>query len=115
MRRLLVALAWLSLPVSASAMIAVEPIREVIHAHQAEVVTCWERALTRNPHDGRIVVTFELAGDGHVVSVGVTTDEIGDPELATCVTDAIRTWQFPSYQRAGTIRINYPFSFTRPT
>jgi hypothetical protein len=112
MRRLPAVLVLLALPSVAAARIAVEPVREVIRAHQSELASCYERYLTAGTRGGRLVVEMEIAPDGHVPATRVTLDEIGDPTFARCVTDAVQTWQFPDHDAdPRVIRITYPFVF----
>lgn len=89
-----------------------KPIRENMKA----IKCCYELGLQRDPDlHGRVVVTFDIEADGRVGEIEITEDTLDDPIVARCVAEVgKRLWSWPDHPGAGTVRISYPFLFSRP-
>jgi hypothetical protein len=86
-----------------------EAIRRTVRAHINEVRFCYERALQSRPAlTGRVVASFVLASSGRVVRAESSESTI-DPDVAACVTDAVRRWVFAGCD--GGAAVSYPFVF----
>jgi len=98
-----------------------EVVRQVVRAHLAELRDCYEAELARSgapdagpAPNGTLKIRWTVGADGSVTSVEVLSASPGaGVRLAECVTDAIRSWRFPT-PKAGKSVITYPFVFKAP-
>jgi hypothetical protein len=87
-------------------------IRDVIRLHLPEIRVCYERMLATQPHlAGTVATQFFIGPDGKVVTAQASGV---DPELASCVADALRAIEFPRPRGGGGVQVNYPFRFATP-
>ena len=84
-------------------------IRRVVRRHMSEITGCYQSAVRRLPTiEGRMVVRFVLGPDGVVMGAMTTEDELGDTQLASCITSAFSRWEFAA---TGTVaNVSYPIS-----
>lgn len=91
-----------------------EQIRRTVHLHMNEVRYCYEQALQSNPDlDGRVVVRFVINGRGGVMTSVTESSTLGAAP-ASCVSNAVKRWQFAAAEDGGVTSVNYPFTFTHP-
>lgn len=87
-----------------------DEIRSVVHAHMADVKSCYDQGLATDPGlTGRVMFKFTIAPDGRVSVVAVTSSELprsGEP-VQECIRAAIATWSFPT--SGGNVVVSYPF------
>lgn len=75
---------------------------------------CYNRAQRRNTAlSGTIRLSVRIGSSGHVCSVKVTEDSLGDPEVTSCVTHMFRAGKFPA-PRGGCVEANVPLHFVSP-
>ena len=87
-----------------------EVIEGTIQRQLPRVRACYERELKGDTTlAGRMVLAMSVQPSGTVSSAQVTTDEVGDDELTSCVTRAVRTFQFP--QGTESVAVEYPVHF----
>ena len=91
-----------------------EVIRRVIRKHIGDVKRCYEKGLLRDPSlRGRVLVNFTILADGSVGAATVATGAtLTDATVQTCITDAVKSWTFPTPRGGGILKIAYPFVFT---
>lgn len=84
-------------------------IRSHIRAEIARIQYCYEKVLLQKPTlTGTVTVTFFIAPTGSVAS---SSGSGMDPDVATCVSDVIKTILFDQPAGGGGIQVNYPFVF----
>jgi len=90
-----------------------ELVRREIRKHIKEIEYCYEQQLVRAPTlSGRVAVRFVIAPTGTVAAAVIADSSLGNMRVESCVTDAVRRWQFPVAQQAGTTIVTYPFVFS---
>lgn len=90
-----------------------DAIRRTVRAHINEIRHCYNRGLTRDPNlRGRIAVRFSIGPVGKVVRAAVVDNSLGDRDVGTCVSQAVRRWQFPRPSGGGSAMVTYPFSLS---
>jgi hypothetical protein len=91
--------------------LSAEVVRRVIWVHINQIRYCYQQALFKQPTlAGRLVMNFQINPEGQVLDLMVRETTLQSPQLLSCITETMRTWEFPrtpSY--AGIIEINYPF------
>jgi Zn-dependent protease with chaperone function len=86
-------------------------IRNVIRSHTAEVKTCYEAALARQPDlAGRLSVRFTIGRSGAVTAAAAEQPSRLGPVVAGCLERAVRGWVFPP-PTGGIVIVSYPFVF----
>jgi hypothetical protein len=92
-----------------------EVIRRVIGRHLNEVRHCYEQGLRTRPElQGRVTVKFAIGTTGSVVTAVVAQNELGDAQVAQCISAATRRWQFPAPEGSGMVMVSYPFLLEQP-
>jgi hypothetical protein len=88
-----------------------EDIARIIHrAKRAAVRDCYERELKKNPRlEGKVTIELDLAPPQRVEHVAVK-DDLGSPELTSCVETAMKTVRFPPLDEEVSIQL--PFVLT---
>jgi len=92
-----------------------DPNLNVVRSHRPEIERCRADAIAagRVPV-GKLVIQWQIGGDGRVASAKTVSDETGAPALAGCVLERIRTWEFPRPKGGGAVFITCPFVFRAP-
>ncbi len=92
---------------SGSGGLTKDQIRTVVREHTAEIRSCYNKALLKDPKlAGKVVVKFTIAADGSVSeSVSAQTD-VNDA-LTACIVDSTKTWKFPP--PGEQVTVTYPF------
>ncbi len=87
-----------------------DEIDAVLQHAQPEVTACYERVLATSPDvQGTASTIFVIGTDGAVTAAASSGVE---PQLARCVDDVVARTVFPP-PHGGTIKVRYPFRFTR--
>lgn len=96
-------------------MLSPQDIRATVQRHENEVRACYNRALVRDPAAaGRVLVTFVIDGDGSVPVAAVEASEIADSRMHVCLTEAVKSWSFPTAPGTRTSLVHYPYVFSVP-
>ncbi len=86
---------------------------EAIEGLRREIVNvrrCYDRQLKSDPSlRGRIVIELLLLEDGRVCSVRATDDQIGNPELLSCVLAFLQSIRIEPEH--GCVTVNVPLNF----
>jgi hypothetical protein len=86
-------------------------MRAMLAAKGGQARGCYERALRQNNMlQGRLRVSLRIAPNGSVCSANVTSNELGDPGVASCVLQMFRSSTFPSPQ-GGCVDAEVPLRF----
>jgi hypothetical protein len=86
-------------------------LRATLSAKGAQARGCYERALRQNNMlQGRIKIGLGIGPNGSVCSANVTSNELGDPGVASCVLQMFRSSTFPSPQ-GGCVDAEVPLKF----
>jgi hypothetical protein len=90
-----------------------EAIRRVIRANLSSIRACYEKELNRHPDlMGKIVLTWEIGEQGRVISASTKSNELGNKDVADCITEKLKTWRFPEPPANTTAEVSYPFLFS---
>jgi TonB family protein len=86
-------------------------IKRIIRRHINEVRYCYEQELGKKPDlEGRVAVQFVIGSDGTVTSSSVSSSTLGNPQVETCISSAVRRWKFPAVKGGGVVIVSYPFA-----
>lgn len=89
-----------------------ETIRRIIRHHINEVKFCYESELTKKANlAGRVSVQFTISATGQVITSVLQSSTMGDVRVESCVTQAVRRWEFPKPVGGGLVIVSYPFNF----
>jgi outer membrane biosynthesis protein TonB len=83
-------------------------IMDVLRRRMGGIKSCYEKRLKRNPElKGKVVVRFVIHAGGAVMEAEVLENTTGDAELASCISDRIKSIRFPQAEGAETT-VTYP-------
>ncbi|MGE3634877.1 MAG: AgmX/PglI C-terminal domain-containing protein, partial [Sandaracinaceae bacterium] len=86
-----------------------EAIQRVVRRNMNQVRFCYEQGLSTNPSlEGRVTVGWIISPTGAVSQSSVQQDTV-NPEVASCIANAVRRWSFPQPDGGGPVGVNYPF------
>jgi hypothetical protein len=86
-------------------------LRATLSAKGAQARGCYERALRQNNMlQGRLKIGLRIGPNGSVCSANVTSNELGDPGVASCVLQMFKSSTFPSPQ-GGCVDAEVPLKF----
>lgn len=89
-----------------------EIIHRVVQQSYPRFHACYESGLRQNPTlQGRMTVKLVIAADGATRSASVTTTDLPDKTVATCVTKAFSALSFPPPDH-GELTVSYPVAFS---
>ena len=88
-------------------------IDEVIKRNLAQIRYCYQRRLVANPGlNGKITLSFTIAGDGSVSSARVARATLEDDAVHSCIVGRFLKMRFPEPQGGGVVSVTYPFLFS---
>jgi hypothetical protein len=91
-----------------------EQVNSVVKKNEGQLRFCYEKALQSQPNlRGRMTSKWAIGPSGKVQFFKVTSSSLTSKEVETCVSNAIRAWQFPKPVGGVTVEVNYPFDFGR--
>jgi hypothetical protein len=101
-------------PVAAAASTINRPaFQRAIRSHHDEFDSCYQLALRHDPTaEGRVVVRFEIAPDGHVVEATLAESDHGLDAVGECIAGHASGWTFDPPGGSGPVTTTYPFNFT---
>lgn len=83
-----------------------------VRARQGLIRSCYENALKRNPAlKGRLRIRFTILETGGIADISVIENGMGSPEVASCITGAMRAWRTP-FHPAGPVTAEFPWFFS---
>lgn len=91
-----------------------EAIRRVIMANLRIIRACYEKQLNRHPDlYGKLILSWDIGEQGRVVATRVKSNELGNREVADCITEKLKTWRFPEPPANQVVVVEaYPFFFS---
>jgi hypothetical protein len=86
-------------------------VQRVVRQYLPGVKSCYQR-LTRegDTRTGKAIVSFQIAGNGHVEALTVDAPAFDGSQLVSCIDGQISHWVFP-VSRSGAASMSYPFVF----
>ena len=91
-----------------------EQVNSVVRKNEGQLRFCYEKALQSQPNlRGRMTSKWAIGPAGKVQFIKVTSSSLTSKEVENCVSNAIRSWQFPKPVGGVTVEVNYPFDFGR--
>jgi len=85
-------------------------IADVIADHIGEIRGCYEHSLVGWPDlAGSVAVKFIIQPDGSVHPAAVASTTLHHKPAECCITNAVRSWQFPPPDGGGIVVVTYPF------
>jgi len=83
-----------------------------VRARMGLIKACYENALKRNPTlKGKVSIRFTILETGGLSDIVAAQNTLGSPEVATCITNTMRTWR-TQFKPSGPVTVEYPFVFT---
>jgi outer membrane biosynthesis protein TonB len=83
-----------------------------VRARMGLIKACYENALKRNPNlKGRLTIRFTILETGGITDVTASSNSLGSPEVASCITNTMRTWR-TQFRPSGPATVEYPFVFS---
>jgi TonB family protein len=87
-------------------------LRAFVGRRTRAIRECYERALKRDASlRGKVVVRFTIGTCGEVSDLELTGRRRPAPDLAACVTRAVKAWRMP-FRPSEPVAVEYPFNFT---
>ncbi|WP_224371059.1 AgmX/PglI C-terminal domain-containing protein [Hyalangium versicolor] len=83
---------------------------KVIRQNTSQVQGCYERARAKSSRtQGEVIVEWDITTWGGVDKARVTSNTTGDKELADCLLQAVKTWQFEARESDAPTHMSHPF------
>jgi TonB family protein len=90
-------------------------LKAQLGAKASQARACYERALRQNAHlQGRMRLGVRIGPTGNVCSASITSSELGDPGVASCVVQIFRSSSFAAPQ-GGCVDAEVPMRFEPKT
>jgi TonB family protein len=87
-------------------------VRRYAQQNSGALRRCYERRLKMNNLlQGRMEIGLTIGPGGQVQSARISADSVRDPEVASCVRQAVQTWHLPA-PTGGCVNVSYPIAFT---
>jgi TonB family protein len=94
--------------------LSAEVVRRVNQRHINEVRFCYEQGLSRAPDaEGRVVLRYTIAPAGVVKTAEVASSTVTYAQIGTCLTQAVRRWQYPAPEGGGVVTVSLPITLSR--
>lgn len=91
-----------------------DQIAAVINRHIGEVLYCYEQGLQVKPNlSGRVNERFVINAQGRVSTASVASSSLASPQVESCITSRLRSWQFPKPVGGVNVKVTYPFMLKR--
>ncbi|HVZ71611.1 MAG TPA: AgmX/PglI C-terminal domain-containing protein [Polyangia bacterium] len=86
-------------------------VQKLVRQYVPGVKSCYER-MTRegDTRTGKAIVSFQIAGNGHVQALTVDAPAFDGSQLASCIDGQVSRWVFPA-SKQGLQASSYPFVF----
>lgn len=86
-------------------------VRRYAQQNSGSLRRCYERRLKQNNQlAGRLEIGMTIGSGGQVQGARIVSDSVHDPEVASCVRQAVSGWRMPAPQ-GGCVNVSYPISF----
>ena len=94
----------------AEARLDADSVRFVVKAHLPQVRACYGRAFKDSSPGGTVEIGFAIDSAGHAQNVRTETNTTDSEQLAHCLEERVKQWQFPK-PVGGDYELIYPFVF----
>ena len=85
-------------------------IQATIAKYLSQVRACYEGELQKNAGlAGLVTMSFVISGQGTVSASNASKSTLGSPVVESCITERLKTWQFPKPVGGVNVKVNYPF------
>lgn len=85
----------------------------VVRAKMPDVRACFDAGSALDRSLGaRVLLRFTIGPEGRAGAVEVIEDELGQPQVTSCLQAEIGSWQFPRPRAGQSLTITYPFVFS---
>ena len=89
-----------------------EAVRLTVRESLMKFKDCYNDGVKKNPSlQGKVVVQWDIAGDGYVSAASVKTSTLNDDAVHKCIVDKIMVMKFPPPAEGRTASVTYPFLF----
>lgn len=89
-----------------------ETVRRVITSYRNQIRACYERGLIASPKlSGRIVFEWTISPQGPVSVLQIRSTDTGFASLDACVSEVVRSMNFPAAANGRATQVIYPFVF----
>lgn len=83
-------------------------IESVFSSRQSAIKMCYQRSLKVNPNiSGKVTIRFTIGEAGTVTDIYVLENTTGDPDVAACIVQKVRTWRFTPPE-GGPVTVTMP-------
>ena len=90
-------------------------VSRVFRLAEPNIKACYEARTKEKPGLRGAIHLYLLVGvDGSIKSLVIERDEPNDPELTTCVTEAVQKLMFPAPEFGGEAEVRFPIRFEPP-
>jgi hypothetical protein len=95
---------------------ATPSIVSALHAKGAQARSCYEHALRQNAMlAGRMSINITISATGSVCSAGIGSNGLGDPSVANCVVQMMKSGTFSPPGGGSCVQVAVPLNFTPKT
>jgi hypothetical protein len=94
----------------AGARLDADSVRFVVKAHLPQVRACYGRAFKDSSPGGSVEIGFAIDAGGRAQNVRTETNTTDSEQLAQCLEERVKQWQFPK-PVGGDYELIYPFVF----
>jgi len=90
-------------------------VKNTVMKKRAAIIGCYDTFLDTKPKrtNGVIKVDFEIDGDGDIIGSDIVTSPFQNKKLHTCITGAIKEWQFPEPNIQAPVYVEHSFTFKK--
>lgn len=114
LRGLVVDTSAVSPPLRAHGSLDPDKVREIVSSHQAELMSCYERAVLESPSlSGICTVRIVVDRSGTVGSASIHGSSLNSLSMHRCVLQLVRTWRFPAPADGKAAAVEYPLVFRK--
>lgn len=95
-------------------VLTVDAFEEIVDKHKGDVSDCYATAKEAKADlAGKLVLDFTVDGTGKVSEVKVDpASTLKDDGLNTCVSDKVKTWEFPKTRDGESMTLPYSFNLS---
>ena len=87
-------------------------IAAVVQANLGQIKHCYEKQLLIDSNIfGKIVMQWTINKEGLVPQASVKKSTMNNTAVESCITNKIKTWEFPKPKGNGQVSVSYPFLF----
>jgi hypothetical protein len=86
-------------------------VQKIVRQYLPGVKSCYTRMTSSgDTRTGKAIVSFQIAGNGHVQALSIDAPAFDGSQLSTCIDNYVSRWVFPA-SRTGAPSLSYPLVF----